>query len=125
MIVTLLPPLSSAIRISVSGSALTISKSFFAGSVRIPGLVTVAAQLLRRPTSRSVASSETCSRDASMRTLARIGIVFFRSTMPCNRESSFSKSFLRTTSSMGRTTSRYARRVPGLVEHRQGDAIPP
>ena len=29
-------------RISVSGSALTISNSFFAGSVSVPGLVTVA-----------------------------------------------------------------------------------
>ena len=44
-------------RTSVSGSALTISYSFFAGSVSDPLLVTDALHRLRSPTSRSVASS--------------------------------------------------------------------
>ncbi len=59
--VTLLPPLSSSMRISVSGSALTISNSFFAGSVSVPGFDTVASQRLRSATSRSVASSDTAA----------------------------------------------------------------
>ena len=47
------PLLSCAIRMSVSGSDLTISYSFFAGRVSAPPFVTVAAHLLRNPTSRS------------------------------------------------------------------------
>ena len=79
---TLTPPLSSAIRMSVSGSDLTISKNFFAGSVNEPLLATDAAHLLRNPTSRSVARNLTSSPFASISTLARMGIVFFRSTIP-------------------------------------------
>ena len=79
---TLTPPLSSSIRTSVSGSALMISYSFFAGSVREPLFDTVAVHLLRSPTSRSVASIFTSVPLASSSTLARIGIVFLRSTMP-------------------------------------------
>ena len=56
---TLTPFLSSSIRTSVSGSALMISYSFFAGSVSDPLFATEAAQRLRSPTSRSVASSFT------------------------------------------------------------------
>ena len=79
---TFTPPLSSSIRTSVSGSALMISYSFFAGRVSEPPFDTAAVHLLRSPTSRSVASSFTSSPFASMRTFARIGMVFFRSTMP-------------------------------------------
>ncbi len=56
---TFTPPLSSAMRMSVSGSDLTISKNFFAGSVSDPPLATDAAHLLRSPTSRSVAKKLT------------------------------------------------------------------
>ena len=64
---------------SVSGSALTISKSFLAGSVSVPGLVRLwATQVLRRPTSRSVAMSSTWLPSARRSTLASTGIVFLR-----------------------------------------------
>jgi len=79
---TFTPFLSSVMRTSVSGSALTISKSFFAGSVSVPPFSTVASQRLRKPTSRSVASIRISLSFASISTFARIGIVFFRSTMP-------------------------------------------
>ena len=115
--VTLLPPLSSSMRTSVSGSALTISNSFFAGRVSVPGFPTLPSQRLRKPTSRSVASSEMPSFVASINTLARIGIVFFRSTIPCSSDSSFRRSFLRTTSSMGGTTSR------GNPRHARGSLL--
>ncbi len=97
---TLTPFLSSSIRTSVSGSALMISNSFFAGSVNDPPLATDAVHLLRSPTSRSVASSFTSSPAASMSTFARIGIVFFRSTMPWKSCNSRKRSVFRTTSSM-------------------------
>ena len=42
-------------RMSVSGSSLTISNSFFAGSVSAPAFAIDALHSLRRPTSRSVA----------------------------------------------------------------------
>src|SRR5688572_3425896 len=101
--VTLLPPLSASMRMSVSGKALTISKSFFAGSVSVPGFETVASQRLRNATSRSVASRDTAPLLASISTFARIGMVFLRSTMPWRRDNSLSRSFLRTTNSMCRT----------------------
>ena len=63
-------------------------------------VATDAAHRLRSPTSRSVASIWTWSAVASISTFARIGIVFFRSTIPWNNCSSLSRSFLRTTSSM-------------------------
>src|SRR5205085_383829 len=63
---TFTPPLSSAIRMSVSGSDLTISKNFFAGSVSDPPFEIVALHLLRRPTSRSVARKLTESPFASI-----------------------------------------------------------
>ena len=70
-------------RMSVSGSALTISNSFFAGSVSVPGLARLCAtHVLRRPTSRSVAISSTWLPSARSSTLASTGIVFLRSTMP-------------------------------------------
>ena len=59
-----------------------ISYSFFAGSVSDPPLATAASQRLRSATSRSVASMRTSLPFASISTLARIGIVFLRSTMP-------------------------------------------
>src|SRR5688572_21847559 len=101
--VTLFPPLSASMRMSVSGRAFTISKSFFAGSVSVPGFETVASQRLRNATSRSVASRDTAPLLASISTFARIGMVFLRSTMPWRRDNSLSRSFLRTTNSMCRT----------------------
>src|SRR5688572_30787794 len=101
--VTLFPPLSASMRMSVSGRAFTISKSFFAGSVSVPDLETVASHRLRNATSRSVARRDMAPLLASMSTFARIGMVFFRSTMPCRRDNSLSRSFLRTTNSMCRT----------------------
>ena len=93
----------SWMRISVSGRARTISKSFFAGIVTEPGSLISAAHWLRRPTSRSVASI--CSPPspfASRRTFPRIGMVFFRSTIPWKSCNSRSRSLCRTLSSMGR-----------------------
>ena len=97
---TFTPFLSSAIRTSVSGSALTISYSFLAGSVSDPLFATAAWQRLLSATSRSVASIRTSSPLASISTLARIGIVFFRSTMPWKSCSSRRSSVLPTTSSI-------------------------
>ena len=54
---TPVPPFSVSMLTSASGSARTISYSFFAGSVTAPGLSTAASQRLRSATSRSVASS--------------------------------------------------------------------
>ena len=80
---TFTEPLASCrIRISVSGSARTTSYSFFAGTVTAPAVATVAAQPLRSDTSRSVASSRTCSPSASSSTFASTGMVFLRSTIP-------------------------------------------
>ena len=71
-------------RISASGNARTISKSFRAGRVSDPPFTTVAPHRLRRLTSRSVATrriSEAPS-SASISTWPRMGIVVLRSTMP-------------------------------------------
>ena len=97
---TLTPFLSSWMRTSVSGRALTISKSFLAGSVNDPGFSILAAQRLLSPTSRSVAARRISEPLASIRTLARMGIVFLRSTMPWKNCSSRSRSALLTESSM-------------------------
>ena len=97
---TFTPFLSSAMRTSVSGSAFTISYSFFAGSVSVPAFSTAASQRLRSATSRSVASMRISLPFASISTFARIGIVFFRSTMPWKSCSSRSRSFFLTTSSI-------------------------
>ena len=94
------PFFSSSMRMSVSGSSFTISKNFFAGSVSAPGFAIDAGQVPRRPTSRSVAARRIWSPFASSSTLARIGIVFLRSTMPWNSASSLRRSVFRTTSSM-------------------------
>ena len=96
----------SLIRTSTSGRARTISYSFFAGTVSAPSRATAAAQRLRNPTSRSVASSRTPSLPSvSMSTFARIGMVFLRSTIPWNSCSSCSRSDLRTVISMRLVTS--------------------
>src|SRR5688572_23193436 len=65
-----------------------------------PSVFTSAAQPQRRETSRSVAAILTSPARASARTLDRIGIEFFRSTIPCTSESSFTRSLLRTVISM-------------------------
>jgi len=87
-------------RMSVSGSSFTISNSFFAGSVSAPAFAIDALHSARRPTSRSVAARRTVSPFASNSTLARIGIVFLRSTMPWNSCSSLSRSNFADDSSM-------------------------
>ena len=79
------PFLSSSMRMSVSGSSFTISKSFFAGSVSAPALAIDAVH------SRAQAHLEVRGGQAHWSrpwprcsTFARIGIVFLRSTMPWN-----------------------------------------
>src|SRR5687767_14717077 len=65
-----------------------------------PSVFTSAAQPQRSETSRSVAAILTSPARASARTLDRIGIEFFRSTIPCTSESSLTRSLLRTVISM-------------------------
>src|SRR5687768_5335773 len=91
---------STLIRTSLSGSERTISYSFLAPSVMEPSVFTSAAQPQRRETSRSVAAILTSPPRASASTLDRIGIEFFRSTIPWTSCSSFTRSLLRTVISM-------------------------
>src|SRR5688500_5471479 len=65
-----------------------------------PSVFTSAAHPQRSETSRSVAAILTSPPRASARTLDRIGIEFFRSTIPWTSESSFTRSLLRTVISM-------------------------
>src|SRR5262245_3800041 len=65
-----------------------------------PSFWTWAGQPQRRETSRSVAEMRSSPDRASARTFERIGIEFFRSTIPCTRWSSRTRSFLRTVISM-------------------------
>src|SRR6267378_156617 len=83
---------SSLKRISPSGSNRTSSRSFFAGIVPEPSFFTFASQAVRMESSRSVAVSVTLLPTASHRLLPRIGIVVFRSTTPCVRLNSWSRS---------------------------------
>ena len=65
-----------------------------------PSVFTSAAQPQRSETSRSVAEMRSSPPFASASTLDRIGIEFFRSTIPWTSESSFTRSALRTRISM-------------------------
>src|SRR5687768_11055204 len=65
-----------------------------------PSVFTSAGQPQRSETSRSVAAIFTSPARASASTLDRIGIEFFRSTIPWTSESSFTRSLLRTVISM-------------------------
>src|SRR5262245_14235534 len=71
-----------------------------------PSALTWAAQPARRETSRSVAESRSSPPCASASTLERMGIEFFRSTIPCTSWSSFTKSLLRTLISIVSALSR-------------------
>ena len=117
---TLTPLLSSEIRMSVSGRDLTISYSFFAGSVSDPPLSDRRSALAAQVPPRG-RWQETCTSSplASISTLARIGIVFLRSTMPWKSCSSRRRSFLRTTSSITVLTSKKAGVVPRSLEGRR------
>src|SRR5712672_2825349 len=83
---------SSLKRISPSGSKRTSSRSFFAGIVPEPSFFIFASQEVRMESSRSVAVSVILLPEASHRMLPRIGIVVFRSTTPCVRLNSWSRS---------------------------------
>src|SRR3954465_7016044 len=68
--------------------------------VQEPSFLTLAAQDVRRPRSRSVAVMESLSPAASNRKLERMGMVALRSTTPCVAASSRNKSALLTVISM-------------------------
>ena len=86
--------------ISSSGRRRTISKIFLEERVMAPGSVTFARVEVRTPSSRSVATSSTSFFPAERNVFERIGMVFFFSTTPWRRWSSFKRSSLRTVNSM-------------------------
>src|SRR5688572_13422956 len=92
-------------RTSLSGSDRVISYSFFAWSVMAPSVTTSAGHPQRRETSRSVADIRTSPARASASTFDRMGMEFFRSTMPWTRWSSLTRSLFLTLISI-RLTSR-------------------
>ena len=106
---TFTPLLSSAMRMSVSGKRLDDLVELLRRQRQRPGFRdrrrALAAQRRLRDRSREICTSSPL---ASISTLARIGIVFLRSTMPWKSCSSRRRSFLRTTSSMAVLTSKRA-----------------
>ena len=83
---------SSLKRISSSGSKRTSSSSFLAGMVPEPSFFTLASHPVRMLSSRSVAVIVRRLPFASQSRFDRIGMVVFRSTTPCVKESSSSRS---------------------------------